>query len=502
MKRIAWKFCPFWLLLCLLLLAALGLTACAAGRVAAPGSEQPQPQPPLPTPETALSIWASAAQPYQGVLLHGITENSPPSLYIRDVLAPAFTAETGIRIELEIGDLPTIEQAIASGSAAYDFVYVEQDSIYGFLEADRLSNLTRMFQENPGLAIPLFDLQEFTNFIDEFRDPITGDLYGVPIEAFIKVYVYRNDLFNDPVIQAAFGAEYNYPLAPAVTFEQYRNIADFFTRYGQERGLPLWGTTVQAAVGDIASFYEFFETIAPGFGVYHWGIDLQSYRASESHGGQLNSRRAKDALTFWVELLDDAPPEARQSNWTDVFQSFAEGRAAQGWVYGEYIAALATDATRSQVTGKVGVALPPTTAGVIEDATVGTGGIGYYDGAAFGIPVASRQKEAALIWLQYLGQPAIQPQWAIQSGRVVHLSTFDDQLVQSQDQKMDGYYSLMKKYGHLFRGAPPFPFHARLRDTIAPFIHKAISGELSPDDALDQAAQAADTELMRLGYIR
>lgn len=486
---------PLWLILWL---CALVLTACTARDGAAP------PQIPLPTPTSALTVagWAAATMPYRDTVLRGITENSPPSLYIRDVLAPAFTAETGIQIILEISDLPTIEQAIADGSDHYDFVYVEQDSVYGFLEAGRLTNLTQLLQANPALAVPLFNLQDFTNFIDEFRDPATGDLYGVPIEAFIKVYVYRKDMFNDPVIRAAFAAQYNYPLTPAVTFQQYRDNAVFFTRYGQERDLPVWGTTAQAAVGDIASFYEFFETIAPGFGVYNWGIDLKSYRATQAHGGQLDSRQAKDALTFWVEMLAYAPPEARSSTWRDVFESFAAGWAAQGWVYGEYIATLATDASASSVAGKMGVTLPPTTAGVIEDAIVGTGGVGYYDGAAFGIPVASNQKEAALLWLEYLGQPVLQPQWAIQSGRVVHLSTFDDPLVQTQNQKMDGYYSLMKEYGHLFRGAPPFPFHARLRDTIAPFIHKAITGELTPDAALDQAAQAADAELARLGYPR
>lgn len=482
------------------------LAACAGGNfVAPPGLPGSDTSPPLLspfTPEATTFAWADVARPYQGVVLRGISENSPPSLYIQEVLAPAFTAETGIQVELEIDTLPAIEQAIAAGGDRYDFVYMEQDSIYSFLEDGYLTNLTQLMADQAHLVVPLFNLRDFTNFINEFRDPATGDLYGVPIEAFIKVYLYRKDLFEDPVIRAAFETEYRYPLAPAVTFQQYQDIADFFTRYGQARQLPLWGTTVQAAVGDIAPFYEFFETIAPAFGIYNWGINLETYRATEAHGGRLDSQQAKDALAFWVGLLDDAPPEARHSNWKDVFETFAAGRAAQGWVYGEYVAALATDPARSRVVGKVGVALPPTAAGVIEDATVGMGNIGYYDGAAFGIPVASRHKEAALLWFQYLGQPAIQPQWAVASGRVVHLSTFDDPLVQEQNRHMDGYYSLMKKYGHLFKGSPPFPFHARLRDIIAPYLHKAITGELSPGAALEQAAQAADAELIRLGYPR
>ena len=89
-------------------------------------------------------------------------------------------------------------------------------------------------------------------------------------------------------------------------------------------------------------------------------------------------------------MLDYAPPDASESSWDDVAAAFGAGRIAQGWLYGEYIAALGSDTTDSQVVGKLGVALPPTAPGVIEDAIVGAGYLGYYDGAAFGIPVDSQ----------------------------------------------------------------------------------------------------------------
>ena len=34
----------------------------------------------------------------------------------------------------------------------------------------------------------------------------------------------------------------------------------------------------------VASFYEFFETIAPAFGIYDWGINLENYRATVANG--------------------------------------------------------------------------------------------------------------------------------------------------------------------------------------------------------------------------
>lgn len=459
----------------------------------------------LSTPQqNNLNHLAQAAKPYQGLTIHGISEDTPASTYVKEVLAPAFEAETGIKVDMEVTSYDRVSslpiQDMEAGAGIYDFIYVEQDFIYNYLDKDYLVNISQTLHRKPELALPDFNPVNFTSFIDEFKDPASGDLYGVPAEAFLKTYLYRIDLFEDPQIQAAFSAKYHYPLAPAVTVEQYRDIAAFFTQYGRDNGLELWGTTTQAAIGHPASIYEFVETILPAFGIYNWGINLNNYKATVANGGQLNSTQAKEALIFWIEMLSYAPPEALHSTWSEVAATFAQGRAAQGWVYGENTAWIATDTARSKVVGKVGVALPPLTSGVIEDAIIGDGYLGYYDGAAFGIPYSSKNKEAALLWLQYLGRPDIQPEWAATSSRVVHLSTFDDPLVRAQDKRLNGYYTLMKKDGHLFAGAPPFPFHIAVRDAMAPFIHQALAGELTPAEALDQAAVAVEKELDRLGY--
>lgn len=464
------------------------------------------------TAQSNNDFWVEATAPFQGLTLYGISENSPPSLYVRDVLAPQFAAETGIDVQLQISSIDDIERIIENGGKGpdgqrYDFVYIEQDVIYGYLAQNYLTNLTQLLTEHPELAAPEFEVDDFTDFISAFMDPESKDLYGVPIEAFIKVYLYRTDLFEQPDIQSAFIDAYHYPLAPAVTLEQYRDIAQFFTEYGAKNNLELWGTTLQATTTEIASFYEFFETVAPSFGLYNWGINLETYRAAEGEndelaGGQLDSAQAIEALTYWIDLLPYAPPDASRSDWNDVAATFAAGKAAQGWIYGENAAWIAADTERSNIVGKVGIALPPTTPGVMEKATIGTGYLGYYDGAAFGLPAESQYKEAALLWLQYLAQPSVQPEWATNSGRIVHLSTFDDPLVRAQDQRLNGYYTLMKKEGALFSGAPPFPFHVPARDAIAPFIHAAIRGDMTPEEALVGAARAVDQALTDLGYIQ
>lgn len=450
--------------------------------------------------------FATAAQPYAGVTIHGISESTPPSNYAKDVLAPAFAAETGINVEFETTSWDQMYakpiQDMQAGTGIYDFIYIEQDIIYTYLAQEFLTNLTQLVADNPDLKSPSYDETKFTSFIDNFKDA-DGNVYGVPMEAFIKVYLYRKDLFENPEIQAAFEAEYGYALAPATTHQQYRDIAEFFTKYGQENGMELWGTTVQGNTGHASSFYEFVETIAPSFGLYNWGIkDLggANYKACVANGGEMNSDTAKEALQFWVDMLQYAPPEATSSTWDEVAATFAAGRAAQGWVYGENAAWIATDDTRSQVVGNVGVALPPVSDGVMDAAAAGTGYIGYYDGGAFGIPYSSKNKEATMLWLQYVGQESVQAQWATAGSRVVMDSTFDDPLVKAQDARTDNYYTKMREDGPLFKGAPAFPFHPQAQTTAQTYIWAALTGESTVSDALDQACVAVEETLTQLGY--
>jgi multiple sugar transport system substrate-binding protein len=389
-----------------------------------------------------------------------------------------------------------------ANTGIYDFVYIEQDIVYAYMARNFLVNITQMLKDKPELAFKDFDVTKFTSFIDNFKDPKTGDLYGVPMEAFIKPYLYRTDLFNDAEIKAAFKAKYNRDLAPATTHQEYQDIADFFTKWGKDHNMELWGSTVQGNTGHASSMYEFLETIAPSFGVYNWGINSDNWKACVANGGQMNSDKAKEAAKFWVGMLDNAPPEATSSTWDEVAATFAAGRAAQGWVYGENTVWIATDPTRSKVVGMVGVALPPTSPGVIDDAKSGKGYIGYYDGGAFGIPHSSKNKECALLWEQYYAQDKFQADWAVAGSRITETATYDDPKVKEMDVKTNGYFTLMKDQGYLFRGAPPFPFHATLREALLPTFWKSLTGDLTPEAALDQMCQISEQELTKLDYIK
>ena len=450
------------------------------------------------------AFWAEAAKPYQGVVLHGVTESTPPSNYIKDVLAPEFEAKTGIKVEIETTSWDQMyDKAIKdmeAGTGIYDMVYIEQDIIYAYLARNFLVDTTQMLADNPALKAPTYDEANFTTFANYFKNA-DGHLFGIPMEAFIKVYLYRTDLFNDPEVQAAFKEKTGKDLTPATTHEDYTEIAEFFTQWGKDKGIDLWGSTAQAHTGHPASWYEFFESVAPTYGVYSWGIDAgNNYAASVANGGTMNSDEAKAAMKWWLHLRDVAPPESNQSTWTEVATTFAAGRAAQGLVYGENAAWVASDETKSRVVGNVGVALPPLSDGVLADAESGKGYIGYYDGGAFGLPVTSKNKEASMLFLEYIAQNEVQPDWAVAGSRITNTATYDDPKVQDLDKKLNGYFTMLKDQGKLFAGAPAYPFHAQVREATAPIFYQILTGAIDPDTGLDQMAAKAEEELSALGY--
>ncbi|WP_424932350.1 extracellular solute-binding protein [Amaricoccus macauensis] len=448
--------------------------------------------------------WKEAGAQFDGVTLRGVTESTPPSNYIGDVLAPKFEELTGIRVEVETTSWDQMyDKAIKdmeAGTGIYDMVYIEQDIVYAYLARDFLVDLTAALEAQPDLKSPNYSEDNFTTFADNFRGE-NGHLYGTPMEAFIKVYLYRTDLFEDEEIRAAFQEKTGRELEPATNHADYAEIAEFFTAWFEEKGEDIWGTTAQAHTGHPASWYEFFESVAPTYGVYDWGIDPDNnYAASVENGGTMNSEEAKAALTWWLSMRDIAPPESVQSTWTEVATTFAAGRAAQGLVYGENAAWIATDDTKSRVVGNVGVALPPLQDGVLEEAEAGDGYIGYYDGGAFGLPVTSNNQDAALLFMQFMALPEIQEDWAIAGSRITLDSTYDAPKVQEVNTELGGYYDMLRDQGYLFKGAPEYAFHAQVREATAPTFYSILTGEIGVSEGLDQMASIAEQELTDLGY--
>ena len=57
--------------------------------------------------------------------------------------------------------------------------------------------------------------------------------YGVPLLGESLLCCYRSDWLAEPRHRAAFEAKYHYKLEPPATWEQYADIAEYFSRQAQ-----------------------------------------------------------------------------------------------------------------------------------------------------------------------------------------------------------------------------------------------------------------------------
>lgn len=168
------------------------------------------------------------------------------------------------------------------------------------------------------------------------------NVLGLPIQGNALTMAYRKDLFDSPTEKAAFKQKYGRELAVPSTWDEFTDVASFFTRPSQK----LYGTTLMAGVGDWS--IDDFKTFAGSYGADGHLID--------SHMKiQITSPDAIAALQYYVDLINKykvTPPGTTSASWDNATSSFASGLTAMTMNY-------SPQALNSNVKGEVAYALVP-----------------------------------------------------------------------------------------------------------------------------------------------
>jgi ABC-type glycerol-3-phosphate transport system substrate-binding protein len=228
----------------------------------------------------------------------------------------------------------------------------------------------------PGLA-PLDDL---------FTDDVTSDLFGgliseaqvddsfvgMPVWTNSEILFYRTDLFEDPANMADFEAKYGYPLEAPTTWEEYRDIAEFFTRDTDGDGaIDLYGTDVKGAVET-----EWLATVSQA-GEEHMVVDADSGEVT------IDNAAHQEALDYYISLLPYAPSGAAQLDWAGAQNLFYQGKLAMMRFWGHAYRQTPDD---SPVKDQIGVA----------PMIGGPGGVAGVPGAWYlSVPASGDKQDAA-----------------------------------------------------------------------------------------------------------
>lgn len=353
-------------------------------------------------------------------------------------------------------------------SGAWDLGLVVTDWLAEAVETGALEELTPRLAAAPvpdwpqGWARSIVEPVEFGSRV-----------YALPWHDGPECLIYRRDLFSDDVERRAFRAHYGYELAPPQTWQQFDDVAAFFTRPEEGR----YGTLV-------AAFPDGHNTL------FDFALQLWS-RGGELHDAagvpQLAVPEAIAALDFYRGLVRDPGrcyPGGEQLDSVQSGDVFLSGKIAMmvNW----FGFAARCDRPGSPLQGRVALAPIPAVEGqascslsVFWTIAIGSG---------------SRHKAEAYDFIRFLMQPE-QDRTLVKHGAVgCRLSTWRDTGVQAAVPPFREIESISLAARRLPRSSH-LPAFAGLINGV---ISEALATARSSADILHEAETAARRLAIRL----
>ncbi|SCY68150.1 ABC transporter substrate-binding protein [Paracoccus tibetensis] len=296
--------------------------------------------------EAEMQWFIDAAEPLRGMSINVVSETITTHEYESRVLAPAFTAITGIQVTHDlIGEGDVVEKLqtqMQTGENVYDMYINDADLIGTHWRYQQVRNMTDwMAGEGADFTNPDLDLDDFIGLASA-----TGPddkLYQLPVQQFANLYWFRHDWFTDPEIMAEFQEEYGYELGVPVNWSAYEDIAKFFT--GREiDGQQVFGN-MDYGKKDPSLGWRFTDAWLSmagasdkgepnGFPVDEWGIrvndNYQPVGSCMARGGATNSPAAVYAIEKYIDWLQNyTPPAAAGMTFSEAGPVPAQGNIAQ-----------------------------------------------------------------------------------------------------------------------------------------------------------------------------
>ncbi|WP_418317792.1 ABC transporter substrate-binding protein [Piscinibacter sakaiensis] len=278
-----------------------------------------------------------------------VSETITTHEYEAKTLAKAFTEITGIKVNHDLiqeGDVvEKLQTSMQSGQSIYDGWISDSDLIGTHYRYGKILNLTDYMEgagkefTNPGLDLKDFIGTSFTTAPD-------GKLYQLPDQQFANLYWFRADLFDRDDLKQKFKAKYGYELGVPLNWSAYEDIAAFFTNDVKEiDGKPVYGH-MDYGKKDPSLGWRFTDAwlsmagtadigIPNGMPVDEWGIRVADDKctpvgASVARGGATNSPAAVYALSKYVDWMKKyAPKEATGMTFGEAGPVPAQGQIAQ-----------------------------------------------------------------------------------------------------------------------------------------------------------------------------
>ncbi|WP_421723872.1 extracellular solute-binding protein [Bauldia sp.] len=390
-------------------------------------------------------------------------------------IGPSWTAITGADVTVEgFGYDPLHEKQILGCSQnddQYDVLFVDGIWVGEFVEAGCIDPVQPLVAETDAGIIALDD------YIESFAGQAywDGQLQCLPIAGYWHMLHYRTDLFEE------------HGLEVPQTFDQLMAIARFFA---EEDGDPdVAGMAMNFQRGSAAG-QQFFEWIYSAGGK-PWESNYPG--SSDAYADQtplFNSPKAVEMIQFFKDMVPYGPPGVEQFAWDERANAFTQGKVAMinNW---SVRTPLFTDPDISKVTDNFDVAMFPHADGEQSVPPVG--------GWIMCVNAHSGQKDAAWDFMKWFASPEIHKQFVLLGGPPSrHSAMQDEEIIAAQPWVPTLYESAKAAWQEL---RPRHSMTFEMIDALGLQVNRAIVGDASPQEAMDEANENITRMLQRAGYL-
>lgn len=295
---------------------------------------------------------------------------SPTSQALRKLL-PSFILKTGIDVKMMEVGYDELYKSVTSPMAGKIYDLMRLDMLWLSevgrdcfkpldMEADWLQGIKAGFSPN----LP-----------DDYYK-VGKDTYALPFDPSIQIMYYRKDLFEDALIKRKFYETYKRQLDVPKNFDEYNEVAKFFTKKFNKDSPTQYGTAlVFGRTGVAAADY-----------LPRWK-GLGGEIVDKGGSVEIEETVLREALENYIETYSYTDPGVN-SWWEDATGQFSKGDIAMAITFSNHAAPM-VHSSESEVVGRVGFAKVP-------------GGYPLLGGGVIGMSKNTQKDQACRAFLEWI----------------------------------------------------------------------------------------------------
>ena len=311
-------------------------------------------------------------------------------------------------------------------------------------------------------------------YLCEYPDG-SGHYYAAPGETDAVGFAYRKDWFTDPKEQAAFKTQYKRELAAPDTWEEFAQVAEYFTQPANKR----YGAALLTGRG--------YDALTMGFQPFLWEFGGAWGDAGFHAKGVLNSPGAVEGLALMKQLLKYAPNDGPNMDYGKTLEAFTSGSVAMAMNYFAFYPTIV-----KALGDKAGFFVMPSHAGKRFSSLGG-------QGMSISAKAAPEQQQLAKDFIAWFLKRDVQEKWIKKEAGFTANSAI---LASAAFKEATPYNAPFAQSMTFIRDFWNVPVYNELLASAQQRLGEALDGVKSPKDALDAIADEHDRIFREAGPVK